>query len=201
MNNQEIENALKQVYLPVMQDNAYRFLHYGLNKVEESSKDVYGKEIIYLESISYNPETDSNEYIKHTKEIATLKVKMQFTKKALNCCQSYSALVNLINSEVESCILEMAKAQTDLFKKKLNQEFGFKVNNRIIRESLTDDMTKHIKLHRLIDWEFLEDETRTIMREERENYNVYLVKYCNYTFDKVYLDKVRELKEKENERV
>lgn len=182
-----LEEALKQVYLlPVR--NKINTDDKLLSKIEHTTEDVYGKEIIRIDN--------DNSLIK--KELKNIYSKVSFTEKALKSCGNcVGVFVNLANSEIETCCANAVKEIRNLFVNELSHDLGIKLTwNKIkpILNNLVDEDFEHIKQHQLCDFLWLEDD-KGILRKTGELYEATLVKYCNFTFDRIILDKIKSMLE------
>jgi len=114
---QTAEDALKSVYLGVVSDQLNINANPLLNKIKQSSADVWGKEIIKLAPYGINggigagSETDSlpvaqeNKYVKFVSTLKNLFGTIEISDKAMRASQNNSgAFVNLLNAEMEGLI-------------------------------------------------------------------------------------------------
>lgn len=105
---QQVENVLKEVYLAVLSEQINNF-HPFLSKIKRRTNNVYGKQILYANTMN-------GKVLKLN--LANLYYTIQISDKAIRCSQgSAGAFVNLLNSEMESLI---KNSHYDI----LNQLFG-----------------------------------------------------------------------------
>ena len=110
-------NALKNVYLGVVANQLNVNANPLLGKIEQSTKDVWGKKIIKLAPYGINggigagtetgslPIAGENKYVQFTSELKNLYGKIEISDKAMRASQnSAGAFVNLLNSEMEGLI-------------------------------------------------------------------------------------------------
>ena len=111
------DNALKKIYLDVVSNQLNDKVNPLLTKIEQTTADVYGKEIIKLAPFGINggigagtedgalPASAENKYVKFTTELKNLYGKIEITDKAIRASEySVGAFVNLLNAEMESLI-------------------------------------------------------------------------------------------------
>lgn len=114
---QTAEDALKSVYLGVVSDQLNINANPLLNKIKQSTADVWGKEIIKLAPYGINGgigaggETDAlpvakeNKYVKFVSTLKNLYGTIEISDKAMRASQNNSgAFVNLLNAEMEGLI-------------------------------------------------------------------------------------------------
>lgn len=124
-----VENALKEVYLGVLSNQLNTQVSPVLAKINHSSSDVWGKEIRKLPNWYKNyqdcPMLVSN--------VETMYGKIEISDKAIRVSQnSTGALVNLLNTELESLLRVTIKAISDAFfdeDKEFVEVNGQKLNN------------------------------------------------------------------------
>lgn len=110
-------NALKNVYLGVVANQLNVNANPLLGKIEQSTKDVWGKKIIKLAPYGINggigagtetgtlPIAGENKYVQFSSELKNLYGKIEISDKAMRASQnSAGAFVNLLNSEMEGLI-------------------------------------------------------------------------------------------------
>src|SRR5574344_1344344 len=110
-------NALKQIYLEVVSNQLNDKANPLLSKIEQTTSDVYGKEIIKLAPFGINggigagtedgslPLSAGNNYVKFVTELKNLYGKIELSDKAVRASEhSVSAFVNLLNAEMEGLI-------------------------------------------------------------------------------------------------
>lgn len=110
-------NALKNVYLGVVANQLNVNANPLLGKIEQSTKDVWGKKIIKLAPYGINggigagtetgklPTAGENKYVQFTSELKNLYGKIEISDKAMRASMnSAGAFVNLLNAEMEGLI-------------------------------------------------------------------------------------------------
>ena len=110
-------NALKNVYLGVVANQLNVNANPLLGKIEQSTKDVWGKKIIKLAPYGINggigagtetgslPTAGENKYVQFTSELKNLYGKIEISDKAMRAsANSAGAFVNLLNAEMEGLI-------------------------------------------------------------------------------------------------
>lgn len=103
------ENALKNVYLGVLANQLNCNICPLLSKIEQTSRDVWGKEIIALTTIN-------GKQYQLRSELANIYGKIEITDKAIRCSQnSAGAFVNLLNDEMENLLKETSRQITNAF--------------------------------------------------------------------------------------
>ena len=96
----EVERVLKDVYLNVV-SNQLDTSDAFISKIEQTSRDVWGKEIIF----NVATKEEAGEYLNVTSEITNLALTIEISDKALRASQnSIGAFVNLLNSEMENIV-------------------------------------------------------------------------------------------------
>lgn len=91
-------NALKTVYLGVVANQLNTNVDVLLGKIKQTTKDVWGKEII--KNIYVN-----GKMLTLKEELETISVGIEIADKAIRCSQnSAGAFVNLLNEEIENMI-------------------------------------------------------------------------------------------------
>ena len=111
------DNALKKIYLDVVANQLNDKVNPLLAKIEQTSADVYGKEIIKIAPFGINggigagteegalPQSAGNNYVKFVTELKNLYGKIEITDKAVRASEySVGAFVNLLNAEMEGLI-------------------------------------------------------------------------------------------------
>ena len=111
------DNALKKVYLEVVSNQLNTNSNPFLTKIEQTSRDVWGKEIIKVAPFGINggigagdeagelPASAGNSYVKFVSELKNLYGKIEISDKAIRASESsVGAFVNLLNAEMEGLI-------------------------------------------------------------------------------------------------
>ena len=111
------DNALKEVYLGVVSNQLNTSINPLLAKINQTTSDVWGKEIIKLAPYGLNggigagtedgelPTAGSNNYAQFVLELKNLYGKIEISDKAIRASEnSAGAFVNLLNSEMEGLI-------------------------------------------------------------------------------------------------
>lgn len=111
------DNALKKIYLDVVSNQLNDQTNPLLSKIEQTTTDVYGKEIIKIAPFGINggigagtedgvlPQSAGNNYVKFVTELKNLYGKIEITDKAIRASEySVGAFVNLLNAEMEGLI-------------------------------------------------------------------------------------------------
>ncbi len=111
------DNALKKIYLDVVSNQLNDKVNPLLTKIQQTSADVYGKEIVKLAPFGINggigagtedgalPQSAGNSYVKFVTELKNLYGKIELTDKAVRASEhSVGAFVNLLNAEMEGLI-------------------------------------------------------------------------------------------------
>ncbi len=114
---QTAEDALKSVYLGVVSDQLNINANPLLNKIKQSTADVWGKEIIKLAPYGINggigaggetdmlPVAQENKYVKFVTGLKNLFGTIEISDKAMRASQNNAgAFVNLLNAEMEGLI-------------------------------------------------------------------------------------------------
>lgn len=102
-------NALRSVYLEVLRNQLDFNICPLLSKIEQTSRDVFGKEIIALTTIN-------GKQYQLRSELANIYGKIEITDKAIRCSQNSSgAFVNLLNDEMENLLKETSRQITNAF--------------------------------------------------------------------------------------
>ena len=114
---QTAEDALKSVYLGVVSDQLNINANPLLNKIKQSTADVWGKEIIKLAPYGINggigaggetdmlPVAQENKYVKFTTGLKNLFGSIEISDKAMRASQNNAgAFVNLLNAEMEGLV-------------------------------------------------------------------------------------------------
>ncbi len=111
------DNALKKVYLEVISNQLNTNANPFLAKIEQTSKDVWGKEIVKVAPFGINggigagdedgalPASAENKYVKFVTELKNLYGKIEISDKAIRASENnVGAFVNLLNAEMEGLI-------------------------------------------------------------------------------------------------
>ena len=111
------DSALKEVYLGVVSNQLNTSINPLLAKINQTTSDVWGKEIIKLAPYGLNggigagteegelPTAGSNNYAQFVLELKNLYGKIEISDKAIRASEnSAGAFVNLLNSEMEGLI-------------------------------------------------------------------------------------------------
>ena len=114
---QSAENALKSFYLDAVKDSIDMKTTPFLAKVEQSTADVYGKDVKKVIRLGYHggvvsgtetgdlPKADAAKYLKLTANLKNLYGTIEISDKAIRATQGNEAgLVNLLNSEMENLL-------------------------------------------------------------------------------------------------
>ena len=100
-----IDNALKNVYLPVIQDRLNTIDPF-IASIEKTTSGVWGKEIL----IPIMTKAEKGNYVMFKQDLATITMPLYFSDKAIRACQTNAnAFVNLVNAEVEDGIAFASK--------------------------------------------------------------------------------------------
>lgn len=115
------ENALKSVYLNVLSEQLNINANAFLSKIKQTSKDVFGKEIIKLAPFGLNggiaalsetgtlPTASGHNFLQFKTSLKNLYGKICLSDKAIRASASNTgAFVNLLNDEMESLIKSSA---------------------------------------------------------------------------------------------
>ncbi|MDD4110356.1 MAG: phage major capsid protein [Clostridia bacterium] len=110
-------NALKNVYLGVVANQLNTNANPLLSRIEQSTSDVWGKQIIKLAPYGINggigagtetgtlPSAGENQYVQFITELKNLYGKISITDKAMRAsANNAGAFVNLLNAEMEGLI-------------------------------------------------------------------------------------------------
>ena len=111
------DNALKKVYLDVVSNQLNTNANPLLAKIEQTTQDVWGKEIVKIAPFGINgvigagdeagvlPASAGNNYVKFVTELKNLYGKIEISDKAIRASEnSAGAFVNLLNAEMEGLI-------------------------------------------------------------------------------------------------
>ena len=111
------DNALKKVYLDVVSNQLNTNVNPFFTKIEQTSRDVWGKEIVKVAPFGINggigageetgalPQSAGNNYVKFVTELKNLYGKIEISDKAMRASEnSVGAFVNLLNAEMEGLI-------------------------------------------------------------------------------------------------
>lgn len=117
VNLQTADKALKSVYLGVVTEQLNLGVNPLLTKIEQTSSDVWGKDIIKLVSYGLNggvgagdeagelPTAGGNNYAQFRLELKNLFGSIEISDKAIRASQSNTgAFVNLLNAEMEGLL-------------------------------------------------------------------------------------------------
>ena len=117
VNLQTADKALKSVYLGVVSEQLNTSCNPLLTKIEQTSSDVWGKEIIKVVSYGLNggigagdesgslPMAAGNNYAQFKLELKNLYGSIEISDKAIRASQSNAgAFVNLLNAEMEGLL-------------------------------------------------------------------------------------------------
>ncbi len=148
------DNALKKIYLDVVSNQLNDKVNPLLTKIEQTTADVYGKEIIKLAPFGINggigagtedgalPQSAGNNYVKFVTELKNLYGKIELTDKAVRASEhSVGAFVNLLNAEMEGLI----KASTFNFGRMLYGDGSGKLGTvkSVASQTITMDSVKN----------------------------------------------------------
>lgn len=110
-------NALKNVYLGVVANQLNTTANPLLSKIEQSTSDVWGKQIIKLAPYGINggigagtetgalPEAAENQYVQFVTDLKNLYGKISISDKAMRAsANNAGAFVNLLNAEMEGLV-------------------------------------------------------------------------------------------------
>lgn len=104
-----VENALKNVYLPVIQDRLNNIDPF-IASIENTTSDVWGNEIL----VPIMSKVEKGNYILFKQDLATITMPLYFSDRAIRVCQTNAnAFVNLVNAEVEDEIDFASKSIQD----------------------------------------------------------------------------------------
>ena len=111
------DNALKTVYLDVLANQLNTKINPFLAKIKNTTKDVWGKEVIKLAPLGINggisagdengdlPESAGNNYLKFTSTLKNLYGKISISDKAIRASSNNAgAFVSLLNDEMEGLV-------------------------------------------------------------------------------------------------
>ena len=114
---QSAENALKSFYLDAVKDSIDMKTSPFLAKVEQSSADVYGKDVKKVVRVGFHggvvsgtetgelPKSDAARYLTLTASLKNLYGTIEISDKAIRATQgNESGLVNLLNGEMENLL-------------------------------------------------------------------------------------------------
>ena len=114
---QSAENALKSFYLDAVKDSIDTKTSAFLAKVEQSTADVYGKDVKKVIRLGFHggvvsgtetgnlPKADAAKYLKLTASLKNLYGTIEISDKAIRATQGNEAgLVNLLNGEMENLL-------------------------------------------------------------------------------------------------
>ena len=117
VNLETADKALKSVYLGVVTEQLNAQVNPLLTKIEQTSSDVWGKDIIKLVSYGLNggvgagdevgslPMAAGNNYAQYKLELKNLYGSIEISDKAIRASQSnVGAFVNLLNAEMEGLL-------------------------------------------------------------------------------------------------
>ena len=104
-----VENALKSVYLGVIQNQLNTDIDPVLSKIKQTTSDVWGKEII--KNVYINGKT-----LNFKEELKNLYVSIGIADKAIRCAENNAgAFVNLLNNEIENMLNQTQSAIKNSF--------------------------------------------------------------------------------------
>ena len=119
----QAENALKQVYLEVISNQLNCNIDPFISKVEKTTRDVWGKEIL----IPYQRATEfgEREWGNISTDLANVAFTIELFDKAIRVAQNNAgAFVNLLNSEIESMLKEgMYRISNAIYTKDTKPEY------------------------------------------------------------------------------
>lgn len=172
------EYVLKEVYLAVL-NNMYDNHDKVLALIPKTTKDVYGKDILYIDRIS------DDVYINRKKELETITVELQITEKALRCCSNSTtvAFVNLLNAECEDSVREATFKQLNLLYEEIKKDCKVDCTDKELRKilfNLDSECIQGIIMEQLTDWKFVENEDGHLFKYNNGIYTATLIKYCNF---------------------
>lgn len=111
------DNALKKVYLEVIANQLNDGVNPFFSRIEKTSRDVWGKEIIKVAPFGINggigagdetgdlPASAGNNYVKFVSELKNLYGKIEISDKAIRASQSnIGSFVNLLDAEMEGLL-------------------------------------------------------------------------------------------------
>lgn len=111
------DNALKKVYLEVIANQLNDGVNPFLARIEKTSRDVWGKEIVKVAPFGINggigagdetgnlPSSAGNNYVKFVSELKNLYGRIDISDKAIRASQSsVGAFVNLLDAEMEGLL-------------------------------------------------------------------------------------------------
>ena len=114
---QSADKALKQVYLEVVSNQLNTNANPLLAKIEQTTRDVWGKEIVKVAPFGVNggigagaedgelPSSAGNNYVRFVTELKNLYGKIEISDKAIRASENnVGAFVNLLNAEMEGLI-------------------------------------------------------------------------------------------------
>lgn len=104
-----IDNALKNVYLPVIA-NRLNTIDPFIASIEKTTGDVWGNEIL----VPIMSEVEKGNYVMFKQDLATTTMPLYFSDQAIKVCQTNAnAFVNLVNAEVEDEVAFTSKVIQD----------------------------------------------------------------------------------------
>lgn len=114
---QNADAALKSVYLGVVSNQLNTKINPLMAKIKQSTKDVYGKEVIKLAPYGLNggfgagienatlPKSGGNNYVRFVSKLKNLYGQIELTDKAIRASSnSIGAFVNLLNDEMDGLL-------------------------------------------------------------------------------------------------
>lgn len=105
VNLTQAEHALDQIYLPVITNQLNTNTDHLLSEVEQSSRYLYGKDLVYLLKTK-----DPNNYLQAKSSLATFKADILISELEINmAAKSAGVFVNLLNTKVENMIRKTQK--------------------------------------------------------------------------------------------
>ena len=101
--------ALKDIYLGVLSNQLNNNIDCVLCKIEQTTSDVYGNEIVVLTHIN-------GKQYQFKSELANIYAKLEISYKAIRVSQNNAgAFVNLLNAEIEQLLLNTSRQITNAF--------------------------------------------------------------------------------------
>ena len=180
MDIKEIEYCIKNSYLPVFcsQVNTSDEI---LKKIKNTTKDVYGNEIIRIDGIKINNIKEIKRKLKNNY------VEILISDNALKSCgNSTTALAELLNQEFQNAIRIAVRNKLELLYAFIRESCETNYPVRSIRKALKmldADYYEEILYHQLCDWRFLEDSDGSIfIKDKTENFKtLVLANYGDFT--------------------
>ena len=177
------ENALKQVYLPVLTD-MYNNNDKLLALIPKTTKDVWGNQILYIDEANNTQK----------KILRQITVELKLSERAIKVClNSTGALVNLLNSECESSVNEAIHKQLNLLYEEVRKGCEVNCTDRELKKVLLN-FERGITMQQLSDWEFLTGAENKFFKYDNGVYTATLVKYCNFVIDNEVKEAIKKLR-------